>query len=55
MAVDINRYYLGIEDVRQVLKNFDTKLNLSDKDVWKISKTVILVLLGRISHVLSKN
>lgn len=28
----------SIEDVRQVLKNFDTKLNLSDKECMEILK-----------------
>ena len=30
----------SIEDVRQVLKNFDTKLNLSDKECMEILKRV---------------
>ena len=30
----------SIEDVRQVLKNFDTKLNLSDKECMEILERV---------------
>ena len=44
MAMDIKENSIAIiwsiEDVRQVLKNFDTKLNLSDKECMEILKSI---------------